>query len=321
VRTSLDIIIVNWNSGAQLRACLASLARASRAAFDLERVVVVDNASSDGSADAMDGLELPLLVLRNAENRGFAAACNQGARDSTAEHLLFLNPDTLLLEESLAVPVSFMGDPANSGVGICGIQLLDEEGAVSRSCSRFPTTSMAVCKMLGLDRLLPPSLPRQRMTEWDHASSREVDQVIGAFFLVRRSLFEALGGFDERFFVYYEEVDFSFRAAAKGYRSRYLAAASAVHRGGGCTDQVKARRLAYSLRSRIEYGLKHFSKTSAAALILTTLLVEPATRSVWALLHGSLLSCRETLSGYREVWRIGATLMRRALLPDSNSGL
>src|SRR5690242_6341987 len=117
-RSSLDVVIVNWNSGAQLRACLRSLERANRGGFDLQRVVVVDNASSDGSAERLDGLELPLVVLRKAQNVGFAAACNEGARGSTADLVLFLNPDTVLLQESLAVPVSFMGDPAHSRVGI-----------------------------------------------------------------------------------------------------------------------------------------------------------------------------------------------------------
>jgi GT2 family glycosyltransferase len=259
---------------------------------------------------------LPVTVVQNIDNFGFAAACNQGARECRADLLLFLNPDTLLLTESLAVPASFMADPINSRVGICGIQLLDGEGGIDRSCSRFPTTSMALCKMLGLDKLLPPSWARQRMTDWEHTTSRDVDQVIGAFFLVRRSLFETLGGFDERFFVYYEEVDFSFRAATSGYRSRYLAGARAVHRGGGCTEQVKARRLAYSLRSRMEYALKHFSGPSAAALILATLLIEPGTRSAAALLRGSFASCRDIMACYRNLWKIGPTLMRRALQAD-----
>ncbi len=151
------------------------------------------------------------------------------------------------------------------------------------------------------------------MTEWDHSTSRDVDQVIGAFFVVRRALFEELHGFDERFFVYFEEVDFSLRAGARGFRSHFLATASAFHAGGGCSNQVKARRLTYNLRSRIEYALKHFPGGSAVALVLGTLLVEPLTRMVTALLRRSPDDFRETLQAYRELWRQAPSLVARSL--------
>ncbi len=312
MKPSVDIIIVNWNAGAQLRQCLDSIAAADLTGLQLERVVVVDNASTDGSADTLSSSSLPLLVIRNRENRGFAAACNQGVRGSTAGYLLFLNPDTVLMRDSLRVPVSFMDIPVNSRVGICGIQLTDESGRVAQSCSRFPTAFMFISKMIGLQTVLPPALARQPMTDWDHATSRDVDQVIGAFFLVRRGLFDDLDGFDERFFVYFEEVDFARRAAGKGFRSHYLADARAFHRGGGCSDQVKALRLRYNLQSRIEYALKHFSSSSATALVFATLLVEPPARLTSALLRGALSDFAEILAAYGAVWRRVPELIRAA---------
>jgi GT2 family glycosyltransferase len=141
------------------------------------------------------------------------------------------------------------------------------------------------------------------MAEWDHASILQVDHVIGAFFLVRREIFNSLNGFDDRFFVYLEDLDFSFRARKAGWRSMYLADAQAFHAGGGTSNQVKARRLFYSLRSRLLYAFKHFSWLGAIAVVLATLLVEPLSRSAQALFRASLSTLRETWAAYGMLWR------------------
>src|SRR5205823_7218964 len=134
-------------------------------------------------------------------------------------------------------------------IGIAGIQLLDADGRIARTCARFPTPGRFFSKMLGLDTILPAAFAPHFMVEWDHNHNREVDQVMGAFFLVRRSVFEALGGFDERFFVYFEEVDFSLRARKLGWRTFYLSVAQAYHWGSGpVTKPAQATRLFYSLR-------------------------------------------------------------------------
>lgn len=309
----LDIIIVNWNSGPQLGGCLDSIAAASRDGFELGRVVVVDNASRDGSADELEGRALPLSLIHNRENRGFAAACNQGAGGSRADYLLFLNPDVQLLADSLSVPVAVMEPPENERVGICGIQLLDQEGEVWRRCARFPTPGRFLAMMLGLDRLWPRRFPGHFMTEWDHATTRDVDQVMGAFFLVRRALFEALGGFDERFFVYFEDADFSYRARAQGWRSLYLAQARARHWGGGTSRQVKARRLFYALRSRLSYAYKHFGFAPATGLALATLLIEPVSRLALSAARLSPSQIVETLHGFGLLWRDAPRVLRAGL--------
>jgi GT2 family glycosyltransferase len=141
------------------------------------------------------------------------------------------------------------------------------------------------------------------MAEWDHAQTRQVDQVIGAFFLVRRGLFESLHGFDERFFVYFEEVDFAYRARQAGWLSVYLADAQAFHAGGGTSNQVKARRLFYSLRSRLLYAFKHFSWTGAVGVLLATLLLEPVSRTALALFRHSWAGLKETWAAYGMLWR------------------
>jgi GT2 family glycosyltransferase len=136
------------------------------------------------------------------------------------------------------------------------------------------------------------------MREWDHASDREVDQVMGAFFMTRSVLFSALGGFDERFFVYFEEVDFSYRAHLAGWRSMYLSDVRAYHKGGGTSEMAKANRLFYSLRSRILYSYKHFTWSSATAVLIVTAVIEPAARIVMAGVRMSLAEIRDTIRGY-----------------------
>lgn len=312
-KMAIDVVVVNWNAGSQLAEAVASIARYHD---DLvSSVVIVDNASTDDSlarTRAITDLPFHLQVIHNTENRGFGAACNQGATLANSEYLLFLNPDTRLFEHSLSAPLAFMEAAENQSIGICGIQLIDEHEEVSSSCARFPSLRMFYSRMLGLDKLLPAFFQSHFMEEWGHGENREVDQVMGAFFLLRRRLFELLGGFDERFFVYFEEVDFSFRAKESGWTSYYLANARAYHKGGGTSEQIKAGRLFYSLRSRLLYGFKHFTPWQAWALLGMTLMVEPVSRSVFALLRKKRGDLRNTWAGYGMLYRDLPSILKRA---------
>ena len=264
-------------------------------------MIVVDNASADASltrVEALTDLPFPLHIIRNLANRGFGAACNQGAAPAGSEYLLFLNPDTRLFQHSLSVPLDFMRRPENADVGILGIQLVDEDNHVARSCARFPSLGIFIAQTLGLNRLPGLRHLNTHMSEWPHDKTATVDHVIGAFYLMRRSLFESLGGFDERFFVYLEDLDVSLRARQSGWRTVYLADAKAFHAGGGASRQVKAKRLFYSLRSRLLYGFKHFTGFRAWLLVGVTLLVEPLTRVVFSLMNGGMADVRNTLKGY-----------------------
>lgn len=296
----LDIVIVNWNSGHQLAEAILSVKE--HHAGLVSSIIVVDNASEDSSLKSLnaiaDKLPFRLHIISNNKNLGFAAACNHGASLTSSEYLLFLNPDARLMWNSLTVPLRYMQLPENAKVGISGIQLVDESGQVSRSCSRFPTARMYWAKVLGLTRFALFHHMDAQMIEWDHLTNREVSQVIGAFFLVRRELWDSLGGFDERFFVYFEEVDFCLRARNKGWRTLYVAEARAFHAGGGTTRQVKAIRLFYSLRSRLLFSFKHFSPASAFLLLFMTITVEPFMRVVYALFKLSLSEAVKTLAAY-----------------------
>lgn len=265
--------------------------------------MVVDNASTDGSIENLDRFSLPLKVIRNNKNLGFAAACNQGAAVSGGDYLLFLNPDTELFKNSLSVPLAFMEHEDNKNVGLCGIQLVDKDGKVSRTCARFPSLSRFIVQAIGLNKLPGMKGTGVHMREWDHSSTKSIEHVIGAFFFMHREVFDSLEGFDERFFVYLEDVDFSYRARQVGWKIMYLAGAQAYHAGGGTSRQVKARRLFYSLRSRLLYGFKHFSNWQAWLLAGITLLVEPATRIFFCSARGEWHGVKDTIRGYHMLWR------------------
>lgn len=277
--SQVHIVIVNWNSGDLLRECLASLARFGD--DKVARIVVVDNGSVDGS-DAVEGAAPALEIIRTGKNLGFGTACNLGARGAQAPYLLFLNPDAALFEHTLRTTLDYMDSGAAAHTGICGIRLRDERGEIQRHCARFPGLRSYLGYSLGLSRLLPRMFPPWLMEDFDHRESRAVDHVIGAFFLIRRELFEELGGFDERFFVYLEDLDLTRRAATAGWTTWYLAEAEAYHKGGGTSEQVRAHRLFYTQRSRILYAFKHFSRPAALLSLFAVAALEPLVRTLRA---------------------------------------
>jgi GT2 family glycosyltransferase len=309
VAPAVDIVIVNWNAGALLRDCIAAL-DASTGASRLH-VIVVDNASSDGSADALAGTAFRLSVIRNAENRGFAAACNQGAAAGHAALLLFLNPDVRVEPDAVARAMDFLAEPAQAATGIVGIRLLDCQGRTSRTSARRPTVAAMLLRSLFIDRIMPRAVPPHFMTEWDHLDTRPVDQVMGAFLMIRRSLFGRVGGFDQRFFVYYEDLDLCLRAIDDGHAVVHLAGATAIHDGGGTTSTVKDRRLFYETSSRVRFVHKWHGMVAAGALAALIALVELplrvigtmalAPRDGWLVLRGAGLYWRNLPRLIREL--------------------
>lgn len=308
---TLDIVIVNWNTGERLQTCIASIARADQEGFRLRRVVVVDNGSTDRSVEGLleSNPRVPLCLLRNAHNAGFARAANQGARAGDGNIILFLNPDTRLFRDSLRTAVSALAAPDRGGIGAIGIQLMDENHVVSRSCARRPTPARLWAMVFGLHNLLPSYGLGLLMTDWDHAASRDVDHVIGAYYLILRSVFEQIGGFDERFFVYYEDLDLSVRVTKHGYKIRYIAEARAMHEGGGSSRAVPAFRLFLSLQSRSRLAFKLFSRPTAIALLIGTLTVECGLRLLAALIRGRRSDIAATLAASRRLWAAAPALI------------
>jgi N-acetylglucosaminyl-diphospho-decaprenol L-rhamnosyltransferase len=302
-RPVVDVVVVNWNTGEYLRDCLMALATIRQGRFSLGRVAIVDNASTDGSIARARDVALEMEIIENQENRGFAAACNQGAAGGDGEFVLFLNPDTRVTPEAIDRTVAFMLDPDNRSVGICGGRVVGESGNEEFSCSRFPTLWMVTAKMIGLSRLFPDWIPQQRVDVSELRTSRAVDQVIGAYFFMRRRLFEELGGFDERFFVYMEEVDLAYRSSKMGYSSYYLREATVNHVGRVSSDQVKGKRLFYSLRSRSEYARKHWRAWQSPVLAVLTVTVEIPVRFGRATVQGRRDDARAVREAGREYVR------------------
>ena len=177
-------MIVNWSSRSLLRECLAALDRSTIA--DRLDVIVVDNASTDGSADGLAMARTRLEVVLNPENRGFAAACNQGAKLGGAPACCSSIPTSGCGPIRWRPRCDYLDDPAHARVGVVGAQLIDADGHVQRSCARTPTLSSLLLQTLFLDRLCPALVPPHFLTEWDHGDTRPVDQVMGAFLMIRR---------------------------------------------------------------------------------------------------------------------------------------
>ena len=306
----LDIVIVNWNSGALLADCLDALA-GSTIADDLH-VFVVDNASHDGSWQAAEAAyPIRVTLMRNPDNRGFGAACNQAAFAGTAPHILFLNPDTRVLPDTLEKALNFIAQPFQGGQapGVAGVQLVDDTGEVQRTCANAPSAARLLGRALAIDKVAPGLVTPLFMTSWDHGDTRPVAQVMGAFLLIGRPLFVQLGGFDERFFVYYEDMDLCVRAGGAGRSVVHYADARVWHQSQGTTAQVKDRRQFYFWRSEALFAAKHYGLATAWAVLAAQLLVQTPLRVAQTL-------ARRRQGARQDEWRQvlrGASMLLRDL--------
>lgn len=291
----VDIAIVNWNSGPFLMACLRSIAASDMSRID--QVIVVDNGSSDASAE-LSVPELPLRVVHAGVNLGFGRACNLAAGLGHAPYILFLNPDAEVFDDSISGVLDELDRPENADVAVGGIRLINRDGSTQRHCARFPGWRSLIGESTGLARLAPGSFPPVIMREFDHLSSQDVDHVIGAFYCVRRPVFEHVGGFDEDYFVYFEDLDLSRRIADLGLRRRFLANVSAFHAGGGTSERIKSRRLSLAISGRLIYARKHLSPGPAAAVWGAALMIEPLTRTALGIVRGSAAEVVATWQGF-----------------------
>jgi GT2 family glycosyltransferase len=244
---SLAIVIVSFNCREPLRQCLSGL----QVGGTLSRVVVIDNASTDGTAEMIRQDFSSALLVANAENRGFAAACNQGIRATTEEFVLLLNPDTLPEATGLRALLQTMIDQPT--IGACGPRILNPDGTLQRSCRRFPTLGVILCAELGWQE-------PYRMSGWAHDTTREVDQLMGSCLLLRRAALEQVGLLDERFFLYFEEVDLCWRLKRAGWRVLFVSQASVVHLGGQSSAADRSAALRHRYRSLFEFYRKHFPR-------------------------------------------------------------
>jgi len=253
----ISVVIVNWNTRDYLRTCLSSLVGAVREP-PLREIIVVDNASGDGSAQVV-AQEFPdVLLIRNDRNLGYAAANNQGIRASKGEYIMLLNPDAWVQKGCLESLAEFLD--ANPCAAAAAPRLLNPDGSLQQSVRSFPAPPPLIFDALGLARLFPRSrvLAAYRMTWWGHSDVREVDQPMASALMLRRSALDEIGLFDERFPLYFNDVDLCLRLKRAGWKVLYLPDAVCVHHVAASTAQVRCAAIAESHRSLLRFYRKHY---------------------------------------------------------------
>ena len=249
----LSIVIPSWNTIELTRACLASIDAAERPETE---VIVVDNASADGSAD-MIAAEFPHVRLqRNDRNEGFAIGCNQGMRLATGRHVLLLNADTEVRGRALMRMVEFLDQ--NAEYGSCAPQLVHPDGRVQTACMRFPNVLTPLFFGTPLERWFPESreLRRYFMMEWAHDTERDIDQPPAACICIRREVLDAVGLFDEELWLFFNDVDLSLRMHQAGWKTRYLVDAKVMHHEGASTSKFGSFVPEWH-KNRLAYYRKH----------------------------------------------------------------
>jgi len=283
----LSILIVTHDSAAFLDRCLDSVDR--HLVGLASEVCVIDNASGDHSGELAAGRHGVRLVA-NPVNRGFAAAVNQGLAATTGRYVLWLNPDAALVDDGLPALVEYMD--AHPSVGIVGPRILDPDGSLQRSARAFPSYDWAVGHRHSLVTRLFPNNPYSRrylLGDLDPSAPRAVDWVSGAALLHRRALVDRIGGLDETFFMYCEDVDFCLRARRAGWTTAYHPALVVEHEVAGSTRARSRAMLFERHRSLWRYYKKHFTRSPFVDPVAWTaiwsrcgfVIAQDALRSVW----------------------------------------
>jgi len=276
----LSIIIVNWNTRDMLRDCLSSIPDQNRGLC--VETFVIDNASQDGSA-AMVSTEFPgVRLIQNKENLGFGTATNQGMREATGRYFLLLNSDTLVHADVLADSVSYMEE--NSEVGMMGCRVLNEDGSVQMTCSRFPSFMNLFLQTMGLNRLDRPRwLQRYQMLDWDRSDEREVEVISGCYLMTRRETVNQIGMLDEAFFLYGEETDWCRRCAEGGWKLVFAPVGCITHLGSGSISKLNYRRDLMLTEGTVRLHRKHSGYLAATAVWLLLLLFNFSRSVYWSL--------------------------------------
>ncbi len=221
-------------------------------------IVLVDSRSTDGGPELVEARFPNVMVVRMRSNWGFAAGCNVGRKRTRAPFLLFLNPDVVLLPGSLDSMVSYLA--SNRDVGVLGCRLLNPDGTLQLSCRRFYNWKSALLRRTPLGKLRPhdPELISHLMLDYDHARPAEVDWVLGTCLMTRRGALEEVGGMDDRFFLYFEDVDVCYRMKRHGWRVVYYPEAAMIHHHARQSARGWAHLAAWlHLRSMIRFHQKH----------------------------------------------------------------
>ena len=254
----LSVCIVNWNTQGYLRECLTALQSYPPAGDEME-VIVVDNASTDGSAD-MVAAEFPAVqLIASAANLGYAEGNNLALERATGDALLLLNPDVIVHADSLTHAAEFA--VRHPDIGAFGCRLVGTDGKTQPSLRSFPDPGLVLWEFLGVSRVFPRSrlFGAYRMTWFDYNRAGEADQPMGSFLWISRRAYDLVGGLDSQFPIFFNEVDWCWRAKrGHGLSIWYTPDVIVTHYGGGSTQQVKASMVRESHRSLLRFYDKHY---------------------------------------------------------------
>jgi len=264
-KLDISIIIVNWNVRDLLEKCLTSIFKQTQGiSFE---VFVIDNDSTDKSVEMVKEKFPQVKLIANRENRGFAAANNQGIKKARGEFVLLLNPDTEILDNALAKMVNFMRE--NKNVGVAGCKLLNSDKTLQPSVRRFPTLFSQVLILFKIHHFLPnlKTFRQYFAKDFDYSKTQEADQVMGAFFMIREEIFDQIGYLDENYFIWFEEVDFCKRVKNAGWKVIYTPGAKVVHHCSQSFKQVLSLKKQRIFNKSLSYYFKKHYSFSAYLVI------------------------------------------------------
>lgn len=265
-----SVIIVSWNARAFLLKCIESVLL--QGVPDSIEIIVVDNASSDGSPEAVRDNFPAVKLICNKGNYGFAKANNIGIGASRGDCLFLINSDVVVSPGCFTKMIQYMDE--HPDVGILGPRIVGSNGQVQRSCMGHPSLWNAFSRALALDSLFPQSrlLGGQLLTFWPHDEIRSVGVINGCFWMLRRSAMEEVGLLDERFFIYGEDVDWCKRFNDGGWKVVFFPDAEALHYGGASSSNAPVRFYLEMQRANYQYWLKHHSRLASDAFLFINLL-------------------------------------------------
>lgn len=301
-RPTLSILIISYNTREMTLECLRSVFReTTRTPFE---VIVLDNDSSDGSAGAVEGeFGGRVRLIRSGENLGFARANNAAAVHATGEFLLLLNPDTVVLDGAIDTLADFARE--RPGAGIWGGRTVFSDGSLNpASCWMRQTVWSLLCQASGLSSLFRKTtlFNPEGIGGWDRSTEREVDIVSGCFLLIRREMWQELGGFHPDFFMYGEEADLCLRARALGARPRVTPRATIIHHGGA-SETVRADKVCRLMAAKVLLVRRHFGPATRG-LGVALLALWPWTRKMAsAAASAGRKGPPRQADVWREVWR------------------
>jgi GT2 family glycosyltransferase len=295
--TDLSISIVNTDNRILLEQCLESIRDTVRQVS--YEVFVVDNCSTDGSAEMVETRFPGVRVIRNeqrspsaAESRrglgisgrlGYPASHNRALAQCAGRYALVLNEDMVMLSGTLDTMVAFMD--AHPDAGMLGCRLLNPDGSLQPSCRSFPNLWIMLLRSLYLDKLLPRSrwAGANYMSYWNHDTVRQVDVIKGCCMLVRRAVMDQVGLMDERFFIYYEETDWCYRAAQAGWKIYFTPDAQMIHYGEQTSSRQSIRMSIIQRESLLKYFRKHHGPIAAGVIRLLAILEASLRLAYWSM--------------------------------------